>query len=52
MGVISVFNAVAFLACVHRVSSMRYTNHDSEVYGHGGFVRYNLNGLDSNNDFV
>ncbi len=25
----------------------RYTNHDSEVYGCGGFVRYNLSGLDS-----
>ena len=25
----------------------RYTNHDSEVYGRGGFVRYNLSGLDS-----
>ncbi len=25
----------------------RYTNCDSEVYGRGGFVRYNLNGLDS-----
>ena len=26
---------------------MRYTNRDSEVYGCGGFVRYNLSGLDS-----
>ncbi len=25
----------------------RYTNHDSKVYGCGGFVRYNLSGLDS-----
>ncbi len=26
---------------------MRYTNHDSEVYGCEGFARYNLSGLDS-----
>ncbi len=26
---------------------MRYTNCDSKVYGCGGFVRYNLSGLDS-----
>ncbi len=26
---------------------MRYTNCNSEVYGCGGFVRYNLSGLDS-----
>ncbi len=26
---------------------MRYTNCDSKVYGRGGFVRYNLSGLDS-----
>ncbi len=26
---------------------MRYTNRDSKVYGCGGFVRYNLSGLDS-----
>ncbi len=25
----------------------RYTNHNNEVYGCGGFVRYNLGGLDS-----
>ncbi len=25
----------------------RYTNCNSEVYEHGGFVRYNLSGLDS-----
>ncbi len=26
---------------------MRYTNRNSEVYRCGGFVRYNLSGLDS-----
>ncbi len=25
---------------------MRYTNHDSKVYECGGFIRYNLSGLD------
>ncbi len=30
-----------------RSAYMRYTNCDSKVYECGGFVRYNLNGLDS-----